>query len=88
LEWYCGGMIGYVNDLEEAGIIGVLDYVDSTLAAVERHRPPSVIVRTLVHDGLRMLDDFARECRGYVGKAMDHVCEELRSILYEVLGGE
>jgi hypothetical protein len=88
LEWYCGGMIGYVNDLEEAGIIGVLDYVDSGLAAVERHRPPSVIVRTLVHDGLRMLDDFARECRGHVGKAMDHVCEELRSILYEVLGGE
>jgi hypothetical protein len=81
-------MIGYVNDLEEAGIIGVLDYVDSTLIAVERHRPPSVIVRTLVHDGLRMLDDFAGEYRGYVGKAMDHVCEELRSILYEVLGGE
>jgi len=81
-------MIGYVNDLEEAGIIGVLDYVDSTLAAVERHRPPSVIARTLVHDGLRMLDDFAGEYRGYVGKAMDHVCEELRSILYEVLGGE
>jgi hypothetical protein len=81
-------MIGYVNDLEEAGIIGVLDYVDSTLAAVERHRPPSVIARTLVHDGLSMLDDFAGEYRGYVGKAMDHVCEELRSLLYEVLGGE
>jgi len=81
-------MIGYVNDLEEAGIIGVLDYVGSTLAAVERHRPPSVIARTLVHDGLSMLDDFAGEYRGYVGKAMDHVCEELRSLLYEVLGGE
>jgi hypothetical protein len=77
-----------VNDLEEAGIIGVLDYVDSTLAAVERHRPPSVIARTLVHDGLSMLDDFAGEYRGYVGKAMDHVCMELRSLLYEVLGGE
>jgi len=75
-------MIGYVNDLEEAGIIGVLDYVDSTLAAVERHRPPSVIARTLVHDGLSMLDDFAGEYRGYVGKAMDHVCMELRSLLY------
>ena len=82
------GMIGYVNDLEEAGIIGVLDYADSTLAVVERHRPPSVIARTLVHDGLSMLDGFAGEYRGYVGKAMDHVCEELRSLLYEVLGGE
>jgi hypothetical protein len=35
-----------------------------------------------------MLDGFAGEYRGYVGKAMDHVCEELRSLLYEVLGGE
>jgi hypothetical protein len=80
-------MAGYVNDFEEAGIIGVLDYVDSTFAVVERYGPP-VIVRTLVHDGLRMLDDFAREYRGHVGKAMDYVCEELRSLLYEILGGE
>jgi len=81
-------MVGYVNDFEEAGIIGVLDYVDSTLAAVKRHRPPSAIVRTLVHDGLRMLDDFAKEYRGHVSKAVDCVCMELRSLLYEILGGE
>jgi hypothetical protein len=81
-------MIGYVNDFEEAGIIEVLDYVDSTLAVAERYRPPSVIARTLVYDGLRMLDDFAREYRGHIGKAMDYVCEELRSLLYEILGGE
>jgi hypothetical protein len=85
-------MAGYVDVFEEAGLlqelIGVLDYVDSTLAAVERCRSPSVIARTLIHDDLRMLDDFAREYRGYVGKAMDHVCEELRSLLYEILGGE
>jgi hypothetical protein len=85
-------MASYVDALEEAGIlrefIGVLDYVDSALAIVERYRPPPVIVRTLVHDGLRMLDDFAREYRGHVGKAMDYVCEELRSLLYEILGGE
>jgi hypothetical protein len=36
-------MIGYVNDLEEAGIIGVLDYVDSTLTVAERYRPPGVM---------------------------------------------
>jgi len=77
-----------VNDFEEAGIIGVLDYVDSTFAVVERCRPPSVIVRTLVYDGLRMLDDFVREYRGYVEKVMDYVCMELRSLLYEVLGDE
>jgi len=81
-------MIGYVNDLEEAGIIGVLDYVDSTLAAVGRHGPPSAIARMLAYDGPRMLDGFAREYRGYVGKVMDHVCMELRSLLYEALGGE
>ena len=85
-------MIGYVDVFDEAGIlrefIGVLDCVDSTLAIVERYKPPSVIARMLVYDGLRILDDFAREYRGYVGKAMDYVCMELRSLLYEVLGGE
>jgi hypothetical protein len=81
-------MAGYVNTLEEAGIIGVLDYVDSALAAVGRHGPPSAIARMLAYDGPRMLDDFAKEYRGYVGKVMDHLCMELRSLLYEVIGGE
>jgi hypothetical protein len=47
-------MAGYVNDFEETGIIGVLDYVDPTFAVVERYGPP-VIAGTLVSDGLRML---------------------------------
>jgi hypothetical protein len=85
-------VIGYVAVFKEAGLLqeftNVLDYVDSTLTVAERYRPPSVIVRTLVHDGLSMLDDFAREYHGYVGKVMDYVCMELRSLLYEVLGGE
>jgi hypothetical protein len=85
-------MIGYVDVFEEAGLlkefIMVLDYVDSTLAVVEGYGPPSVIARTLIYDGLSMFDDFAREYRGYVGKVMDHVCKELRSLLYEALGGE
>jgi hypothetical protein len=84
-------MASYVDAFEEAGLlkefIGVLDRINSTLAAAERYRPPSVIVRTLIYDGLKMLDDFAKEYRGYVGKVMDHVCMELRSLLYE-LGGE
>jgi hypothetical protein len=85
-------MADYVDAFEEAGLLqeftNVLDYVDSTLAAIERHRPPSVIARTLAHNGLSRLDDFAREYRGYVGKVMDHACMELRNLLYEVLGGE
>ena len=80
----------YKSVFEETGLlkefVGVLDYVDSTLAVVKRHGPP-IIVRALIYDVLRMLDDFAREYRGYVGKVMDHVCMELRSLLYE-LGGE
>ena len=82
----------YKDVFEEAGIlqdfVAVLDRINSTLAAVERYRPPSIIARTLICDDLRMLDDFAREYRGYVGKAMDYVLMELRSLLYEVLGGE
>jgi len=81
-----------VDAFEEAGLlrefVAVLDRINSTLAVAERYRPPSIIVRTLIYDGLKMLDGFAREYRGYVGKAMDHVCEELRSLLYEALGGE
>jgi len=76
-------MAGYVDAFEEADIIGVLDYVDSALAVVGRHGPPSAIARTLVYDDLRMLDDLAREYRGHIGKVMDHVCMELRSLLYE-----
>ncbi len=76
-----------MDALEEAGLlrefIEVLDSINSTLAVAERYRTPSVIVRTLIYDGLRMLDDFAREYRGYIGKVVDHVCEELRSLLYE-----
>ena len=81
-----------MNAFEEASLlrefIGVLDRINSALAVVERCRPPSAIARMLAYDGLRMLDDFAREYRGYVGKVMDNVCMELRSLLYEALGGE
>jgi hypothetical protein len=92
LGWYCGGMAGYVDALEEAGLlrefVGVLDSINSALAVVERHGPPPVIARTLIYDELSMLDNFAREYRGHVGKVMDNVCMELRSLIYEVLGGE
>ena len=84
-------MAGYVDAFEETGLlkefIMVLDYVDSMLTIIERCRPP-VIVRTLIYDGLSMLDDFTREYRGYVEKVIDHACMELRSLLYEALGGE
>ncbi|MCL7393223.1 MAG: hypothetical protein LZ169_00095 [Thaumarchaeota archaeon] len=84
-------MADYVDVFEEAGLmrefVGVLDNINSTLAIVERYRLPSVIARTLIHDDLSMLDGFAREYRGYVGKVMNHVCEELHGLLYEVLGG-
>jgi hypothetical protein len=57
-------MIDYVDVFEEAGLlrefIGVLDEVNSMLAIAERYEPPSIIVRTLVYDGVSMLDDFAR----------------------------
>jgi peptide deformylase len=29
-----------------------------------------------------------RYYRGYVGKVMDHVCEELHGLLYEAIGSE
>jgi hypothetical protein len=81
----------FKDAFEEAGLlqefVAVLDRINSTLAVAERYRPPSVIVRTLVYDDLKMLDDFAREYRGYVGKVMDNVCMELHGLLYEVLGG-
>jgi hypothetical protein len=83
---------GFRDAFEGTGIsrvfTGTLDNINSTLAIAERYRPPSIIVRTLIHEGLSMLDDFLREYRGHVGKVMDYVCGELRGLLYEVLGGE
>jgi len=53
-----GGWAGFRDAFKEAGLlrgfIGVLDYVDSTLAVAEGYGPPPIIVRTLVYDGLRM----------------------------------
>ena len=76
----------FKDAFEEAGLlqefINVLDRINSTLAVAERCQPP-VIARTLICDDLKMLDDFTKEYRGYVGKAVDYVSEELRSILYE-----
>jgi len=78
-----------VDAFEEAGMLrelaDTLDNINSTLAVAEGYGLPPVIVRTIVYDGLRMLDGFAREYCGYVGKVMDYVCMELRSLLYEVI---
>jgi hypothetical protein len=80
---------GFRDAFEEVGIpwrfIGILDDINSTLVIAGRYRLPSVIVRTLVYDSISGLDDFVRGYRGYVSKVMNHVCEELRSLLYEVL---
>jgi len=82
----------YKGAFEENGLlqefITVLDRVNSTLAVAERCQPPPIIIRTLIYDDLKILDDFAREYRGHVGKVMDHVCMELHGLLHEVLGGE
>jgi hypothetical protein len=74
---------------EEEGILreftGILDDVDSALVIAERYRLPSALIRTFVYDSIGKLDDFVRECRGYVGKVMDIIVEELRGLLNEVL---
>jgi hypothetical protein len=85
-----GGWVGFGDAFEEAGIpwrfIGILDNVNSTLTIAERYRGlPQVFIRTFVYDSVSRLDDFVREYHGYVGKVMDYVCEELRSLLYEGL---
>jgi hypothetical protein len=68
---------------EEAGI---LDNVDSTLVIAERYKSlPPILVRTFVYDSISRLDDFVREYRGYVGKVMDYVGEELRGHLNRIL---
>jgi hypothetical protein len=75
---------------DEAGIlkefISIVDNVDSTLIIVERYKSlPPVLMRTFIYDSISRLDDFVRGYRGYAGKAMDYVGEELRSHLNRVL---
>jgi hypothetical protein len=86
-----GGWVGFGNAFEEAGILreltGILDNINSMLVIAERYRLPSALIRTFIYDGVSGLDASAREYRGYVGKVMDYVCEELRGLLYEALEG-
>jgi len=35
------------------------------------------LLRTFIYDSLGKLDDFAKKCRGLIGKTKDYVCEEL-----------
>jgi hypothetical protein len=78
-----GSHEGFRDVFEGAGI---LDSVNSTLLIAERYRGlPLVLIRTFVYDSISRLDDFVREYRGYVGKVMDYVCEELQGLLNEVL---
>jgi hypothetical protein len=77
-----GSNEGLRDAFEDAGI---LDNVDSTLVIADGYGLPSVLIRTFVHDSISRLDDFAMEFRGYVGKVMDYVCEELRSLLMKPL---
>ena len=78
-----GSRGGFRDAFEEAGI---LDNVDSTLVIAEGYRGlPPVLIRTFVHDSISRLDDFVREFRGYVGKMMDYVSEELQGLLRRLL---
>jgi hypothetical protein len=77
-----GGWVGFGDTFEDAGIpwrfTGILDNANSALVIAGRYRPPSALVRTFVYDSFSMLDDFVRKYRGYVGKVMDIIVEELR----------
>jgi hypothetical protein len=92
LGWIMAGVSDWVrfrDAFEDAGLlkefIDILDNINSTPIIVERYRLPSVLIRTFVYDSFNMLDDFVREHRGYVGKVMDIIVEELWGLLYEVL---
>jgi hypothetical protein len=84
-------MRGFRDAFEEAGILKefteIVDDVNSTPIIARRYGRdlPSVLIRTFVYDSFNMLDDFVREHRGYVGKVMDIIVEELWGLLYEVL---
>jgi hypothetical protein len=81
-------MVGWVNAFEEAGLlrglIGV--WIASTrrwLLPRDTGRHQSLLGRSSMMTS-KMLDDFAREYRGHVGKVMGHICMELHGLLYEV----
>jgi hypothetical protein len=82
---------GFRDAFEEAGILKefteIVDNVNSTLIIAGRYGKslPSVLIRTFVYDSINRLDDFVREYREYVGKAMDYVGEKLQSLLNGVL---
>jgi hypothetical protein len=85
-------MVGWVNAFEEAGLlrelVGVLDYVDSTLLSKIIEPAKAIVDKRPSDDWRRPMPLNNDKYRGHVGKVMDHVCMELRSLLYEALGGE
>jgi hypothetical protein len=69
--------------LEE--FVKILDVANDILTIIERYELPDVVVRTFIEDFYDRLEDF-KKYRRYIGRVIEHVCDELRSVVEENIG--
>jgi hypothetical protein len=85
----------YKDVFEDEGFlekfVEILDVANDTLTIIERYELPDVVVRTFIEDFYDRLEGFRRGYRRYIGRVIEHVCNELRRIIEESIeqhGGE
>jgi hypothetical protein len=76
----------YKDVFEDEGFLEeftkILNIANDTLIIIERYELPDVVIRTFIEDFYNRLGDF-KKYRRYVGKVIEHVCDELRRIIEE-----
>jgi hypothetical protein len=61
----------------------ILNIANDTLVIIDRYELPDVVIRTFIEDFYDRLEGFRRGYRRYIGRVIEHVCDELRRIVEE-----
>jgi len=66
----------------------ILNIANDTLVIIERYELPDVVIRTFIEDFYDRLEGFRRGYRKYIGRVIEHVCNELKRIVEESIEQE
>jgi hypothetical protein len=80
----------YKDVFEDEGFLEeftkMLNITNDTLVIIERYELPDVVIRTFIEDFYGRLEGFRRGYRRYIGRVIENVCDELRSVVEENIG--
>jgi hypothetical protein len=63
----------------------ILNIANDTLIIIEKYRLPDVVLQTFIQDFYDRLEGFKKYSK-YIGKVIENVCDELRSVVEENIG--